>query len=52
MIALYFFFINLQVRKERGNNIIIEKKIKINDNKVNLVDREFRVTIPVLPYQE
>ena len=52
LIALYFFFINLEARKEKINNKIIEIEKKLADDKSMGYDKEqLRIAIPVIPYK-
>ena len=52
LIAIYFFFVNLEARKETNNTKNIEKKVMSNDLQPNVVDRQRRVAIPVIPFVE
>ena len=47
---MYFFFINLEAKKENEDNRNSEYKNKISDYKSNSIDTETRITIPVIPY--
>ena len=53
LIALYFFFINLETRKEKINNKIIEiEKQLVEDKSMGHDKKQLRIAIPVLPYKE
>ena len=53
LIALYFFFINLETRKEKINNKIIEKeKQLVEDKSIGYDKKKLRISIPVVPYKE
>tara|TARA_B100000579_G_scaffold411638_1_gene402617 strand:+ start:296 stop:514 length:219 start_codon:yes stop_codon:yes gene_type:complete len=53
LIALYFFFINLETRKEKINNKIIEIEKKLADDKSMGYDKQqLRIAIPVIPYKK
>ena len=53
LIALYFFFINLETRKEKINNNIIEIDKHLADDKSIEYNKEsLRIAIPVVPYKE
>ena len=53
IIALYFFFINLETRKEKINNKIIEVEKQLADDKSMRYDKEqLRIAIPVVPYKK
>ena len=52
LIALYFFFINIEARKKQINN---EGTITNKDNntkKSNIYDSNLRISIPVIPYSQ
>ena len=52
LISIYFFFVNLEARKENDmiqnneNENILSNNISINDDKI------LRLKIPVIPYNE
>ena len=53
LIALYFFFINLETRKEKINNKIIEIEKQLADDKSMGYDKDqLRIAIPVVPYKK
>ena len=53
LIALYFFFINLETRKEKINNKIIEmEKQLVEDKSTGYDKKKLRIAIPVVPYKE
>tara|TARA_X000000368_G_scaffold284404_1_gene225814 strand:+ start:116 stop:334 length:219 start_codon:yes stop_codon:yes gene_type:complete len=53
LIALYFFFINLETRKEKINNKIIEiEKQLVEDKSIGNDNKKLRIAIPVVPYKE
>ena len=53
LIALYFFFINLETRKEKINNKIIEiDKQLVEDKSIGYDKKKLRIAIPVVPYKE
>ena len=53
LIALYFFFINLETRKEKINNKIIEiEKQLVEDKSLGYDKKQLRIAIPVVPYKE
>ena len=53
IIALYFFFINLETRKEKINNKIIEiEKQLVEDKSIGYDKKKLRIAIPVVPYKE
>ena len=53
LIALYFFFINLETRKEKINNKIIEiEKQLVEDKSMGYDKKKLRIAIPVVPYKE
>ena len=53
LIALYFFFINLETRKEKINNKITEiEKQLVEDKSIGYDKKKLRIAIPVVPYKE
>ena len=53
LITLYFFFINIETRKEKNNNKIIELDKQLADDKSMVFDKEpLRIAIPVVPYKK
>ena len=52
LISLYFFFVNIEAKKDdvfQGN---IEKEENSPKQKSKLEDKQLRVTIPVIPYEQ
>ena len=53
LIALYFFFINLETRKDKINKKIIQVEKQLADDKSTRYDKEpLRIAIPVVPYKQ
>ncbi len=53
LIALYFFFINLETKKEKINKKIIEiEKQLVEDKSIGYDKNQLRIAIPVVPYKE
>ena len=53
LIALYFFFINLETRKAKINNQIIEIEKQVADDKsIGYTKEKLRIAIPVVPYKK
>tara|TARA_B100000214_G_C23768146_1_gene535447 strand:+ start:458 stop:664 length:207 start_codon:yes stop_codon:yes gene_type:complete len=50
LISIYFFFVNLEAKKESNNKRNTENKI--TEFKSNPVDTEMRIRIPVIPYEK
>ena len=50
LIAIYFFFVNLEARKGKNNIESIDIKIDSSANKSNHKDTNRRISIPVIPY--
>ncbi len=50
LISIYFFFVNLEAKKESNDKSNTENKI--TEYKSKSVDTEMRITIPVIPYEE
>ena len=51
-IAIYFFFINIEAKKEKDFQKPKDYKYKSHEKKTDLSDKELRVTIPVIPYKD
>ncbi len=51
LIAVYFFFINLEARKKNNEMFIIEEIDNSINNKSSLNDKNIRLNIPVIPYE-
>ena len=52
LIAIYFFFVNLEARKGINNIDSIYRKIDTSANKSNKKDTNLRMSIPVIPYKK
>ena len=52
LIAIYFFFINLEAKKTRNDIRNNANKNKIYEYNSNSIDNEMRITIPVIPYEK
>ena len=52
LITIYFFFINLETRKEKNNNRTIDKNHELTDDKSIISDKQLRIKIPVIPYKQ
>ena len=53
LIALYFFFINLETRKEKINNKIIQIEKQLEEDKsIGYDKKKLRIAIPGVPYKE
>ena len=52
LIALYFFFINLETIEEQKNKSNIKSETQVNQKKTILDDKQIRISIPVFPYRE
>ena len=52
LIAIYFFFVNLEARKDKSKN---QKEIKeriLHQEKSSFEDKNLKITIPVIPYNK
>ncbi len=52
LIAIYFFFINLEARKETGNKVNKNEKNIPSVDKSSFEEKNFRIKIPVIPYKK
>ena len=51
LISIYFFFVNIEARKEKNINKIIKKPINLPDYKDSVDNMNRKVSIPVIPYK-
>ena len=52
LIALYFFFINIEAKKNKNSQNNIENKKMLDADESKLDKKIFRVEIPVIPYNQ
>ena len=53
LIALYFFFINLETIDEQKNKSILKSESELNEKESSKDDKkQKRISIPVFPYRE
>jgi len=52
LIAVYFYFVNLEAGKEKNNNLNSEKENILPDDKSSVDDKQLRISIPVIPYDQ
>ena len=52
LIAVYFFFINIEAKKEKNNQNKFEKVYKMPKTEFKLKNEQLRINIPVIPYKE
>ena len=52
LIAIYFFFVNLDVRKDKINKLNTDIDGILSDVSSSLDKKSSRITIPVIPYKE
>ena len=53
LIALYFFFINLETIDEQKNKSILKSESELNEKESSKNDKKQKIiSIPVLPYSE
>ena len=52
LIAIYFFFVNLEASKDKNNNLNSEKVKTLQKNNPRFIDKNSRVRIPVILYNE
>ncbi len=52
LIATYFFFVNLEARKESKKDLLRENDlIKLSEDKSSSIKKQLRLAIPVIPYK-
>ena len=52
LIAIYFFFVNLEARKDNETNRTNENEAKLIEEKSSEQNKQQRITIPVIPYKQ
>ena len=52
LIVIYFFFVNFEAKKDNRNRKINEKKHDVINDTSNVIEKQQRIKIPVIPYQE
>ena len=52
LIAIYFFFVNIEVSKEKNNNLKDQEDRILPDDKSSFDKKNVRLSIPVIPYKE
>ena len=52
LIAIYFFFVNLEARKDNETNRTNENEAKLIDEKSSEQNKQQRIKIPVIPYKQ
>ena len=50
LISIYFFFVNIEARKEKNINRIIKEEDNLTIDKSKIDNNTTRITIPVIPY--
>ena len=52
LIAIYFFFVNLEAGKDKETNRIYEKESMLIDEKSTEQNKQQRIKIPVTPFKQ
>ena len=52
LIAIYFFFVNLEARKESNKSKNIKNEINKPKNGSTIDNKDYRIIIPVIPYKK
>ena len=52
LIAIYFFFVNLEARKDNETNRTNENESKLIEEKSSEQNKQQRIKIPVIPYKQ
>ena len=52
LIAIYFFFVNLEARKDNETNRTNENEAKLIEEKSREQNKQQRIKIPVIPYKQ
>ena len=52
LIAIYFFFVNLEAGKDKKNNRTSENEYTLKEEESNKQNKQQRIEIPVIPYKQ
>ena len=52
LIAIYFFFVNLEARKDNETIRTNENEAKLKEEKSSEQNKQQRIKIPVIPYKQ
>jgi len=52
LIGIYFFFVNLEARKDTKNTLNSEEENIFTDDELSFDEKDLRIKIPVIPYYE
>ena len=52
LIAIYFFFVNLEVGKDKKNNRTSENEYVLTEEESSEQNKQQRIEIPVIPYKQ
>ena len=52
LIAIYFFFVNLEARKDNETSRTNENEAKLIEEKSSEQNKQQRIKIPVIPYKQ
>ena len=52
LIAIYFFFVNLEARKDNETSRTKENEAKLIEEKSSEQNKQQRIKIPVIPYKQ
>ena len=52
LIAIYFFFVNLEAGNDKKTNRKIENEYMLKDNESSEKNNQQRIKIPIIPYKQ
>ncbi len=52
LIAIYFFFVNLEANDEKNKNMSIEEANQFSEKQSSLDDKQLKIKIPVIPFKD
>ena len=52
LIAIYFFFVNLEAGKDKKNNRTSENEFILSEEESSVQNKQQRIEIPVIPYKQ
>ena len=52
LIAIYFFFVNFEARKDKKNNLNLPKENLLPSDKYSYDEKSIRIELQVIPYEQ
>ena len=52
LIGIYFFFINIEAKKQKDSQKFIDGENNLSNKKTKLYEEQLKISIPVIPYKD